>query len=232
MHRGTPLTCHSEERSDIGNLAVPWWITGRLWRKRNCLPEIATSAVGLLAMTNLGALLDRRACLQICSCHRRSLSAATDAIGAYHFIGSWFASAVPSRDCHARWGLAMTNLEAFAVLTIACTNRKRCAGSGMPLPYRVHALNRSIRRSSAVTRRQFSWAAARSAPSPFADHGRTGVRLAPNHLDTALALCTFDRKERTARHAEHIDIYAVVVAETTIGGLIALHRAKTAPSSR
>ena len=34
-----------------------------------------------------------------------------------------------------RWGLAMTNLEAFAVLTIACTNRKRYAGSGCPLPY-------------------------------------------------------------------------------------------------
>ena len=55
----------------------------------------------------------------------------------------------------------------FTVLTIACTNRKRYAGSGCPLPYRVHALNRSIRRSSAVTRRQFPWAAARSAPSPF-----------------------------------------------------------------
>ena len=66
-----------------------------------------------------------------------------------------------------RWGLAMTNLEAFAVLTIACTNRKRYAGSGCPLPYRVHALNRSIRRSSAVTRRQFPWAAARSAQSPI-----------------------------------------------------------------
>ena len=38
------------------------------------------------------------------------------------------------------WGLAMTNLEAFAVLTIACTNRKRYAGSGMPLPYRVLAV--------------------------------------------------------------------------------------------
>ena len=39
-----------------------------------------------------------------------------------------------------RWGLAMTNLEAFAVLTIACTNRKRYAGSGCPLPYRVRAV--------------------------------------------------------------------------------------------
>ena len=51
-----------------GNLAVHSWITGRPRRKRNCLPEIApqghflalraqgaTSAVGLLAMTNQGA---------------------------------------------------------------------------------------------------------------------------------------------------------------------------------
>ena len=52
-----------------GNLAVPGRITGKPRRKRNCLPEIApqghflalraqgaTSAVGLLAMTNLGAI--------------------------------------------------------------------------------------------------------------------------------------------------------------------------------
>ena len=38
-----------------GNLAEPGWITWYSRRKRNCLPEIATSAVGLLAMTNLGA---------------------------------------------------------------------------------------------------------------------------------------------------------------------------------
>ena len=51
-----------------GNLAVHSWITGRPRRKRNCLPEIApqghflalraqgaTSAYGLLAMTNQGA---------------------------------------------------------------------------------------------------------------------------------------------------------------------------------
>ena len=36
-----------------GNLAVHSWITGRPRRKRNFLPEIATSAYGLLAMTNL-----------------------------------------------------------------------------------------------------------------------------------------------------------------------------------
>ena len=51
-----------------GNLAGPGWITGRSRRNRDCLPEIApqghflalraqgaTSACGLLAMTNLGS---------------------------------------------------------------------------------------------------------------------------------------------------------------------------------
>ena len=55
-----------------GNLAVPGGIIGKPRRKRNCLPEIApqghflalraqgaTSAVGLLAMTNLGLLRHR-----------------------------------------------------------------------------------------------------------------------------------------------------------------------------
>ena len=37
-----------------GNLAVPEWIIGKPRRKRNCLPEIATSASGLLAMTIRG----------------------------------------------------------------------------------------------------------------------------------------------------------------------------------
>ena len=38
-----------------GNLAEPGWITWYSRRKRNCLPEIATSAVGLLAMTHQGS---------------------------------------------------------------------------------------------------------------------------------------------------------------------------------
>ena len=80
---------------------------------RRCFPEIApqghflalraqgaTSAFGLLAMTSLGALHIRRKYLQICSCQRRSLTAATDAIGAYRFHGGLYKSAVPPRDCH------------------------------------------------------------------------------------------------------------------------------------
>ena len=79
--------------------AASW---GSLRRNRSCLPEIATSAFGLLAMTSLGALHIRRKYLQICSCQRRSLTAATDAIGAYRFHGGRYESAVPPRDCTPR----------------------------------------------------------------------------------------------------------------------------------
>mgnify|MGYP000866418528 FL=1 len=43
-------------RRGRGNLAVPCRISGKPRRKRDRLREIATSAVGLLAMTNLGAV--------------------------------------------------------------------------------------------------------------------------------------------------------------------------------
>ena len=72
-----------------GNLAVHSWITGRPRRKRNCLPEIApqghflalraqgaTSAFGLLAMTNLEALRQGICASKYCQPARRSLSAA------------------------------------------------------------------------------------------------------------------------------------------------------------
>ena len=44
----------------------------------------------------------RRWCPEICSCQWRSLSAATDAIGACHFNGSRYETALPFRDCHWR----------------------------------------------------------------------------------------------------------------------------------
>ena len=67
MHRSTTLMCHCEERSDVAISQYPAgsWESNR--QNRKCLPEIApqghflalraqgaTSAVGLLAMTNLG----------------------------------------------------------------------------------------------------------------------------------------------------------------------------------
>ena len=45
-------------------------------------------------------------------------------------------SQLPSRDCHVgRWPPRNDKSEAFAILTVACTDRKCVAGSGMPLPY-------------------------------------------------------------------------------------------------
>ena len=58
-------------------------------------------AQSALAMTSLGALHIRRKYLQICSCQRRSLTAATDAIGAYRFHGGRYESAALRREGHA-----------------------------------------------------------------------------------------------------------------------------------
>ena len=96
----------------------------------------ATSACGLLAMTSLGALHIRRKYLQICSCQRRSLTAATDAIGAYRFHGGLYKSAVPSRDCHVGlWPPRNDKSGTVCILSLPNTNRQLCTGRGMPLPY-------------------------------------------------------------------------------------------------
>ena len=131
-----PLTCHCEERSDVAISQYPAASWESYRRKRNCLPEIATSACGLLAMTSLGALHIRRKYLQICSCQRRSLTAATDAIGAYRFHGGLYKSAVPSRDCHVGlWPPRNDKSGTVIILSLPNTNRQHCAGRGMPLPY-------------------------------------------------------------------------------------------------
>ena len=51
---------------------------------------------------------NRREYPEICSCQWRSLTAATDAIGAYHFNDGLYGLQVPSRDCHVASLLAMT----------------------------------------------------------------------------------------------------------------------------
>ena len=101
-------------------------------RKRNCLPEIATSACGLLAMTSLGALHIRRKYLQICSCQRRSLTAATDAIGAYRFHGGRYGSAALRREGTARplqWRVQSPRVPGNLQLPKAVTTRKGYAAS-------------------------------------------------------------------------------------------------------
>ena len=98
-----------------GNLAVPGRIIGYFRQKRNCLPEIApqghflalraqgaTSAVGLLAMTHQGGAVVHQSTSAVeLPCTRRSLSAATDAIGACHCIDTQRESPVQRRARHA-----------------------------------------------------------------------------------------------------------------------------------
>ena len=83
VHRGTPLTCHSEERSDVG-------ISCSRLRFRRGLPAIQHGTarlprrLRLLAMTHQAVQRCTRALLRLNFPRTgRSLSAATDAIGLY-----------------------------------------------------------------------------------------------------------------------------------------------------
>ena len=83
------------------NLAVPSRITGYSRRNRNCLPEIATAPLGP-RNDKLGGIAPNNLCRNYCQPVRRSLSAATDAIGAHHFNDSLYELQLPSRDCTPR----------------------------------------------------------------------------------------------------------------------------------
>ena len=79
-------------RRGRGNLAVPGWITGKLSAKSQ-LPSRDCHVASLLAMTHQGgAAVHQRPPAVECPCTRRSLSAATDAIGAHHFIDTRYES--------------------------------------------------------------------------------------------------------------------------------------------
>ena len=114
--------CHCEERSDVAPCArsarkCPWGAISQhpteLWesdrRNRECLPEIATSAVGLLAMTRQGGAVVHQS-----------------------------TSAVECPLLGAQGTLLQIPSEAIAVLTVACANRQYNAGRGMPLPYNIY----------------------------------------------------------------------------------------------
>ena len=84
----------------ISQYTAASWENNR--RNRNCLPEIAPQGHFLAlraqgATAPLGPRNDKSGSLtplnrycNTCNCLRRSLSAATDAIGAYHFIASLY----------------------------------------------------------------------------------------------------------------------------------------------
>ena len=83
---------------------------------RDCTPRALPRAsrsgrhVGLRPPRNdkSGSLALLNHCYDTCNCIRRLLSAATDAIGAYHFNAALYESALPSRDSHVASLLAMT----------------------------------------------------------------------------------------------------------------------------
>ncbi len=79
-----------------GNLAGPGWITGKFRQNRDCLPEIATAPSGP-RNDKSGGLAPLNLCRNHCQPAWRSLSAAADAIGAYHFNDSLFLAQVQRR---------------------------------------------------------------------------------------------------------------------------------------
>ena len=82
------------------NLAVPdpSWESYR--RNRNCLPEIATGAKRP-RNGKLEGFSPQNMCRKHCHPPWRSLTAATDAIGVYRFIGSLYQSPALCRERHA-----------------------------------------------------------------------------------------------------------------------------------
>ena len=104
MHRSrrhAPLICHCEEAAGRrGNLGKAVTILPGL----SCDPagycEIATAPSGP-RNDKLGSLMPMNLRCMICTCTRRSLSAATDAIGVYHFNDSQYESGVHCRERHA-----------------------------------------------------------------------------------------------------------------------------------
>ena len=140
--------CHCEERSDVAISQNPTGQQGSHRRNRNCLPEIAPQghflalraqgATAPLGPRNdkLGGIAPQNPCSICCQLAWRSLSAATDAIGAHHFNNGLYELQVPSRDCHV--GLRPPRNDkplASTILTAACTGCKCAAGRDMSLPY-------------------------------------------------------------------------------------------------
>ena len=113
VHHRTTQTCHSEERSDVG-------ISGRQLRFRRWLShdpagycEIATSAYGLLAMTNLEA-----------SRHRRNAVLVASLQGAHYPQGARRIRKAAKPPTAAQ-GTPLQTQSVRAVLTAACSYWRR-----------------------------------------------------------------------------------------------------------
>ena len=118
MARTSDLSLRGAKRR--GNLAGPGWITWHFRRNRNCLPEIATSAYGLLAMTNLEASRHRRNAVLVASLH-----------GAHYPQGARRIRKAAKPPTAAQ-GAPLQTQSVRAILTIAGSNRQCAAGRGAP----------------------------------------------------------------------------------------------------
>ena len=155
MHRSrrhAPLICHCEEAAGRrGNLGKAVTILPGL----SCDPagycEIATAPSGP-RNDKLGSLMPMNLRCMICKCTRRSLSAATDAIGVYHFngrqpvrIGSTLLGAacrsptrrVRSAECRKTCSCPWRSLSAATVKSVS-THGRRCPCPFWQPPCRDH----------------------------------------------------------------------------------------------
>ena len=103
-----------------GNLAEPGWIAGYSRRKRDRLREIATSAYGLLAMTNQRTLR-----------HRKNTAHAASLYGAHYPQGARRIRKA-AKPLTAAQGTPLQTQLVRAILTIAGSNRQCAAGRGAP----------------------------------------------------------------------------------------------------
>ena len=99
------------------NLAVPGCIVGKLPAKSQ-LPSRDCHVASLLAMTHQGgAAVHQCPCAVECPCTRRSLTAATDAIGAHRFNVTRYELQLPPRDRHVREARVASALSPYNILS-------------------------------------------------------------------------------------------------------------------
>ena len=160
------------------------------WASAKTKPLAGDSHVAsLLGMTHQGsAVMHQCPCAVESSRAWRSLSAATDAIGAHHFNNGLYELQVPSRDCHV--GLRPPRNDkplVSTILTTAYTNCKCAAGRDMSLPYNarpkacvffiLHSSFFSLPYSFTSVPHPYKPALTRPAPAcTLFPHGRSGGR--------------------------------------------------------
>ena len=118
-----PCTGELNRRRALVHLALPCRVIARseaTWQSRSTRPHrgkaIGENATAFPRFPRRFAPRNDKSdsfalpnyCCNSCDCQWRSLSAATDAIGFYVFIGTLYELQVPSRDCHVASLLAMT----------------------------------------------------------------------------------------------------------------------------